>query len=148
MIPIPIIDGIFQMGSKLIEHFFPDPTKAAEAQLELIKLKETGRLADLAAETDLAKGQLAINTEEAKSESVFVAGWRPAVGWIGALGLGYAAIFEPLGRFLASVVFGYTGDFPVIDTNITMQVLFGILGLGAMRSYDKLKGNGVEVGKN
>jgi len=57
------------------------------------------------------------------------------------------AIFEPIGRFIAAVGFGYEGEFPVIDTTITMQILFGILGLGAMRSYDKKVGNGSEKGK-
>lgn len=81
--------------------------------------------------------QIAVNQEEAKSESLFVAGGRPACIWIGAFALGYAAIIDPFMRFVAQVGFHYTGAFPVIDTNITMQVLFGLLGLGAMRSWDK-----------
>lgn len=81
--------------------------------------------------------QIGVNTEEAKSESVFVAGARPAIMWIGAFALAYASILEPLLRFTATVGFNYTGTYPEIDTNITMQVLFGILGLGAMRSFDK-----------
>jgi len=101
--------------------------KQAEIQQKIMEI-------ELAA----AQGQMAINLEEAKSESLFVAGWRPAVGWIGAAGLGYAAIGEPLLTLIASL-YGYTGTFPAIDTTITMQVLFGILGLGAFRSYDKSK---------
>ena len=81
--------------------------------------------------------QFAVNQEEAKSESLFVAGGRPACIWIGAFALGYASILEPVMRFVAQVMFGYSGSFPIIDTNITMQVLFGLLGLGAMRSWDK-----------
>jgi hypothetical protein len=80
-----------------------------------------------------------VNVEEAKSANVFVAGWRPAVGWIGAFGLGYAAVLEPVIRFVAVVAFGYAGKFPVIDTSITMQVLFGILGLGAYRTFEKTR---------
>jgi hypothetical protein len=53
--------------------------------------------------------------------------------------LAYAAILEPILRLIATL-WGYTGEFPVIDTTITMQILFGLLGLGAMRSYDKVKG--------
>lgn len=87
---------------------------------------------------DLA--QIAVNAEEAKSSSMFVAGGRPACIWIGAVALGYASIAEPLMRFAAKVWFGYEGEFPVIDTTVTMQVLFGLLGLGAMRSYDKKQG--------
>ena len=87
---------------------------------------------------DLA--QIAVNVEEAKHPNVFVAGWRPAVGWICAAALGYAAILEPVARFTAKVVFGYGGDFPEVDTFLTLQVLGGILGLGAMRMREKEKG--------
>jgi hypothetical protein len=83
--------------------------------------------------------QIEVNKEEAKNANWFVSGWRPAVGWIGAFGLGYAAILEPILRFAFSV-YGYTGTYPVIDTSITMQVLFGILGLGAYRTFEKSKG--------
>ena len=85
----------------------------------------------------LQMGQIAVNAEEAKSESLFVAGWRPACGWVGAIALAYSSILEPLAEFVAKVAFGYSGQFPTLDTTITMQVLFGILGLGAYRSYDK-----------
>lgn len=88
----------------------------------------------------LQLAQIAVDTEEAKSSSVFVAGWRPACGWIGAAALGYAGILEPVGRFVAQVGFGYHGPFPTLDTAITMQILFGILGLGAYRTVDKVKG--------
>lgn len=124
----------------LIDKIWPDPAKAAEAKLKLLELQQSGELKALEAETSLALGQLRINEEEAKSASVFVSGWRPAVGWVGALALGYAAILEPVGRFVAQVWFGYTGAFPVIDTAITMQLLFGILGLGGYRTFEKHKG--------
>lgn len=88
----------------------------------------------------LQLAQIGVNTEEAKSANWLVSGWRPACGWIGAFSLGYAAILEPLARFVAKVGFGYAGSFPVLDSTITMQVLFGILGLGAYRSFDKQKG--------
>lgn len=88
----------------------------------------------------LQLAQISVNAEEAKSASLFVAGWRPACGWIGALALGYASIIEPVMRFVA-VMAGYAGVFPAIDTTITMQVLFGILGLGAFRSIDKKTGS-------
>ena len=135
-----LLSGLFDVGKSLIDRFFPDPEKKAAAQLELLKMQQNGELAQLAAETDLAKMQIAVNVEEAKSGSLFIAGWRPMVGWCGALGLAYVALIEPLARFVAQVGFGYTGAFPVIDTTITMQVLLGILGLGGMRSFEKAKG--------
>lgn len=91
-------------------------------------------------EADLQKAQIEVNKEEAKSTNWFVAGARPAVMWICAFALAYAAILEPIGRFAAQVLFGYTGAFPVIDTDLTLQVLFGILGLGAYRAVEKIKG--------
>jgi len=84
--------------------------------------------------------QIEVNKEEAKSASIWVAGWRPAVGWAGAVGFAYAAILEPLLRFVSQVIFHYGGQFPVIDTMLTMQVLFGLLGLAGLRSLDKKNG--------
>lgn len=125
------ISAILNIGNTLINKLFPDPEQAAKAQLELLKLQQSGELATIIAQTD-------INKVEAASDSVFVAGWRPFCGWVGGAGLAYAAIVEPLLRLIASLS-GYTGDFPAIDTTITMQILFGLLGLGAMRSFDKAK---------
>lgn len=134
-----IISGLFNAAQSLIERFFPDPEKKAAAQLELLKMQQNGDLAALAAETDLAKLQIQTNIEEAKSASLLVSGWRPAVGWTCGAGLAYAALIEPFARFTARVVFGYEGGFPVIDTTLTMQVLIGMLGLGGLRSLEKVK---------
>ena len=133
------ITAALEVGGKLIDRLWPDPTKAGEAKLELARMAQNGELARLTAETELAKGQLQINQEEARSGSLFVSGWRPAVGWVCGLAFAYAAVIEPMARFAASVGFGYTGAFPVIDTALTMQVLFGILGLGALRTREKEK---------
>ena len=126
------ITAIVTVGSQLITRLFPDPAQAAAANLELTKMQMSGELAQIT-------GQLDINKVEAASTSVFVSGWRPFVGWVCGLGLGYVAIVEPIARFIATMV-GYTGNFPVIDTTITMQVLMGMLGLAGMRSYDKKNG--------
>jgi hypothetical protein len=87
----------------------------------------------------ITKAQTDINLAEASHVNVFVAGWRPAVGWVCGFALAYVSILEPIGRFIATVLFKYTGAFPVIDTNITMQVLIGLLGLGGMRTFEKTK---------
>ena len=126
------ITAIVTVGSQLITRLFPDPAQAAAANLELTKMQMSGELAQIT-------GQLDINKVEAASTSVFVSGWRPFVGWVCGFGLGYVAIVEPIARFIATVV-GYTGNFPAIDTTITMQVLMGMLGLAGMRSYDKKNG--------
>jgi hypothetical protein len=132
-LPALLIGPLIEAAKTIIDRVIPDKAAAEKAKLEL----ET---AESQAIFQNALAQIAVNQEEAKSASVFVSGWRPAVGWIGAFGLGYAAIVEPLVRFVAVVGFDYAGKFPVLDTSITMQVLFGILGLGAYRSYEKVKG--------
>ena len=135
-----LISGLFSAAQSLIERFFPDPEKKAAAQLELLKMQQTGELAQLAAETDLAKLQIQVNVEEAKSTNWFVAGARPFIMWTCGVALAYVSIVEPVSRFVAKVWFGYVGDFPTIDTNLTMQILMGILGLGAYRTAEKIKG--------
>lgn len=133
------VSAALEVGGKLIDRLWPDPQKAGEAKLELAKMAQNGELAKLTAETELAKGQLQINTEEAKSTRLFVSGWRPAVGWVCGLAFAYAAVIEPMARFVSAVAFGYKGAFPAIDTALTMQILFGILGLGALRTREKEK---------
>ncbi len=138
---LALLPSLLELGSKVIDRVVPDKEAAEKAKRDLAAELQSQEFAIMLAQID-------VNKEEAKSESVLVAGWRPAVGWIGAFGLGYAAIIDPFMRFISSVMFSYTGEFPAVDTNITMQILFGILGLGAMRSYDKVKGNGSEAGKH
>ena len=133
------IGPILEIGKGIINRLFPDPAAAAAAQLELLKMQQNGDLAQLAADTDLAKLQIQTNIAEAAG-NWFTAGWRPCIGWVCGAGLAYAALIEPFARFTAKVWFGYVGDFPVIDTNLTMQILMGMLGLGAMRSIEKIKG--------
>ena len=133
------IAPILEIGKGIINRLFPDPAAAAAAQLELLKMQQNGDLAQLAADTDLAKLQIQTNIAEA-SGNWFTAGWRPCIGWVCGAGLAYAALIEPFARFIAKVGFGYVGDFPIIDTNLTMQILMGMLGLGAMRSIEKIKG--------
>jgi hypothetical protein len=88
--------------------------------------------------TDLS--QIEVNKEEAKSGSFFVSGWRPFIGWGCGIAFIYSALIEPICRFVATTIFLYNGSFPVIDSDLTMQVMLGMLGLGAMRSYEKKSG--------
>ena len=134
------VTAALDIGGKLIDRLWPDPAQRDAAKVKLLEMQQTGELAKLTAETDLAKGQLAVNAEEAKSSNLFVAGWRPFVGWMCGAGLCYAAILEPLARFAAQVGFGYSGQFPVIDNMLTLQILMGMLGLGGMRTFEKGKG--------
>jgi len=116
-----------------LDKFFPD----ADTELK-------GKLAEAASQINndyqLQLAQLDINKAEASSPSLFVSGWRPAIGWICGFSLAYAAIIEPIARFIASVIFVYVGTFPAIDTDITLQILMGLLGLAGMRTFEKHKG--------
>ena len=130
------ITSIFGIGKELIERFFPDPNERAKQMLLLEELKQKGDLAVLEAHVKLLMGQLEVNKVEASHKSLFVAGWRPFIGWACGSAFVYAAILEPIMRFIATMV-GYTGEFPVISTDLLNQVLLGMLGLGMMRSFDK-----------
>jgi hypothetical protein len=87
---------------------------------------------------DLAKGQLDVNKAEAASQSLFVAGWRPAVGWTCCLGMVSNFIIIPMANF-ALAMFESSITIPLLDTATMMPVLMGMLGLGAMRSVEKIK---------
>ena len=133
------LTAALDVGKSLIEKIWPDPVKQSEEIRKLQELHQKGDLAVLNAEVQLLLGQINVNAAEANHKSIFVAGWRPFVGWVCGFGLLYASVIEPLMRFIATVN-DYTGTFPVLDTTITMQVLLGMLGLGLMRTKEKEKG--------
>lgn len=134
------LGSVFDFAGKVVDKLFPDPAQKAQAQLELFKMQQSGELAKLAAETDIAKAQIAVNQEEAKSSSLFIAGGRPFIMWICGFAMAYVSIIEPIARFISAVWFHYSGAFPAIDTALTLQVLLGLLGLGSMRTVEKIKG--------
>jgi Holin of 3TMs, for gene-transfer release len=122
------IGSIIQGVGQVAEHFVTTDKERMELEIESRKLDQANDMA-----------QIGVNTEEAKSASLFVSGWRPAVGWICGFGLLYVSVFLPIAEFTAKIN-GYAGSFPEVDTSITMQVLFGMLGLSGMRTYEKTKG--------
>lgn len=88
---------------------------------------------------DLAKGQLEVNKTEAAHKSLFVAGWRPAVGWTCCLGMASNFLVIPMTNFALALT-GSAIVVPLLDTGEMMPVLMGMLGLGAMRTYEKKQG--------
>ena len=88
---------------------------------------------------ELAKGQMEINKTEAAHKSLFVAGWRPAVGWTCCLGMASNFLVIPMANFVLALS-GSTIVVPLLDTGEMMPVLMGMLGLGAMRTYEKKSG--------
>jgi Holin of 3TMs, for gene-transfer release len=134
------LGSLFDFGGKIIDRLFPDPDKAQAAKIELFKLQQSGELAVLAAETDLMKGQLAVNEAEAKSTSIFVSGWRPFIGWVCGSAFAMNFVIGPIVTFVFVAVSGKVLAWPTLDWATIMPVLLGMLGLGGMRSYEKAKG--------
>lgn len=86
------------------------------------------------------QAQMAINEKEAQHGSLFVAGWRPAIGWVCGLAFFWNFVVQPLfswGAFLAGVDIGQA---PSLDLSQMMPVLLGMLGLGGLRTYEKRAG--------
>ena len=139
------IAPILEIGKGIINRLFPDPAAAAAAQLELLKMQQNGDLAQLAAETDLAKLQIQTNVEEAKHANIFVSGWRPAVGWCCAAAFAYSYVLLPFAQFLV-FTFGTTAMAtqlklaPTLELSEMLPVLLGMLGLSGLRTTERIKG--------
>ena len=128
----PLLLGpLFELGKGIIDRLFPDPAAKAAAELELLKMSQAGDLQVILA-------QLAINAKEAESPSIFVAGWRPFVGWTCGIGLAYATIGVNLLSWL-STARGWPLP-PVVDTDTLLYVLGAMLGIGGLRTLEKVKG--------
>ena len=125
--------------TKIIDRIFPDKEAADKAKLELFKLQQEGALAELASETSIAEKQAEINIAESASQSLFRNGWRPAVGWICALGLSYQFIARPTMNFILALA-GYNIEMGALELETLMTLLFGMLGLGYFRSQEKING--------
>lgn len=122
----------------LIDNLFPDPTAAANAKLQIMQMAQTGELAQLDADTKMALGQIAVNQVEASSPSLFVAGWRPFVGWICGFAFAFKFVLGPLVAMLLTAA-GYPVVLPVMDFTEMSTILLGMLGLGALRTVEKVK---------
>lgn len=134
-----LLGGVFDIGMKLIERFFPDPATANEAKLKLLEMQQAGELAHLTANTDLAKGQLEVNKVEAAREGIFVSGWRPFIGWTCGGAFAYKFVLAPFIVLILDAM-GIHLILPVLDFTEMSTVLLGMLGLGAMRTTEKIKG--------
>lgn len=121
-----LLSGIFELGKTLLDRFVPDPEKKREAELELIRMAADGELKQVMA-------QLEINAREAQNPSIFVAGWRPAVGWVCVIAMFFQYIVRP-------VLIGFDvapQTMPGLDDNL-WAILTGILGIGGLRSLEKV----------
>lgn len=132
-----MVDG----ASKIIGMFKLSPELKAKLQAELTAENIDIEKTELAASLAQVQGQLDINKLEAASTSLFIAGWRPAVGWVCVLGLAYAYVIEP---FLKVGLTIYRPDLmaklPALDTGTLISgLLIPLLGLGALRTFEKFK---------
>lgn len=121
LIPVlgPILDKIFT-------RFIPDPearTKAVQDTLAMFM------------QSDLA--QIDVNREEAKA-GAFRGGWRPAIGWVCATALAFQYLFVPLATWVATMTGDYFPPPPALD-GMLWELMFGMLGMGALRSFEKIK---------
>jgi len=107
-----------------------DPNQKAEMLYRLKMLEQ-----------EMLRGQMAINAKEAIHKSIFVAGWRPFIGWAGGFAIAYNYIAQP---FIFTVLRAndVNIDMPVLDIGTLMTLITGMLGFGALRSFDKKNGVG------
>ena len=124
-IDISGLGAVADLASGVINRFFPDKTEQEKAQI--------------AQALTIMQMQMDVNKEEAKSTSVFVSGWRPFIGWV----CGMACAWNWLGLPMAVALSTYMGHpipFSPADITEMMPVLMGMLGLGGLRTYEKLNG--------
>lgn len=140
-LPVLALGGIVSTVADLIDNLHTSDKERLDAEIELRKLGiEEARI-----EADLIQGQQAINQAEAQHASIFVAGWRPAIGWIGAASLAYQFLLYPLltwgwsGLQAAGWVPQNLAPPPMLEADALWVILTGMLGIAGMRSFEKIK---------
>jgi hypothetical protein len=148
------LSAILSIGEAAVQRIWPDPVKQAEEQRKLAQLAQEGDLARLQAHVQLLVGQLEINKQEAQHKSLFVAGWRPGVGWVATICLALAFIpktivltamwtwqcYLLLSANVPDIAVVDLPEFPDLGVTDLLGILGSMLGIGAMRSFDKAKG--------
>lgn len=119
----PITAGM-ELAGTVIGKIWPDKSEAERQQL--------------AAAVQIVQGQLDINKAEAASSSVFVAGWRPFIGWVCGTGCAWNWIGLPVAKF-GMAVYGHPLELEPADLSEMMPLLLGMLGLGGLRTYEKVR---------
>ena len=112
-----------------------DPNKQAEIEMKLLEIQNKTQEWEYL----LAKGQLDINIEEVKNTNILVSGWRPFIGWVCGVGIAWQFILSPLIEWVCKIS-GKTIIPPTLDTAGLMGLVIPLLGLGGLRTYEKIKG--------
>lgn len=137
----PVLGGIVSTIGNVIDDLVTTDKERLDAEIELRKLG----IEELKIDAGLAQGQAEINKEEAKHHSVFVAGWRPAVGWVGVFAMAYQFLLYPLLIWIWASLQAVNWipstlvPPPILDTEALWVILTGILGLGTARTVEKLQ---------
>ena len=127
-----MIDKLIGPVTSLLDKFVEDKDQKAKLAQEVATMAQRHA-------QELAKGQLEVNKAEAQHKSLFVSGWRPAVGWCCVFGMMGNFMVIPFTNFVLALL-KIDVVVPLIDTATMMPVLMGMLGLGAMRTYEKRTG--------
>lgn len=137
-----IVGGLVEAVGKIADDLFTSDKERLDAQIELQKLGIEEQKID----AGLAQGQLDVNKTEASHSSVWVSGWRPAVGWTCVAGLAYNFLAHPFLLWAWALlqangwVPGGLTPPPPVDVEALLVLLGGILGLGVYRTTEKVKG--------
>ena len=134
------VSAIFDLGKSAIERVWPDPIRRAEEMRKLEELRAAGDAQALNAHVQLMLAQIKVNEESAKSKSLFVAGARPFVIWMGAFSMGWTGIIHPLLTWIWVFCEMPGEPPPVIESVALGGIMSGLLGVSGMRSYDKKQG--------
>ena len=142
MVAPVVLGALLEFGKEIIGKFIPDPVEAAKATVELAQLDLTKYTKTIEADIASDLAQVEVNKIEASSEDKFKSWWRPAVGWVCVIGLGYQFLLRPF-AILGLTLGGISLDWSVLDLDIAslMTLLGGILGLGWYRTQEKMRGS-------
>lgn len=132
-------DLIAGLVGKVIDRVWPDPTQKAQAALELERMKQAGEFKEIDTAIQLAQMQASVNVVEAANPDRFVAGWRPFIGWVCGSALAWHYIGGPLCGWLLLMA-GNATPIPHVDLGDLIVILLGMLGLGGLRTTEKIKG--------
>lgn len=126
------IGEVANFATNLVNKFWPDKTQAEKDQLAL-------QVQQMTIAANLTQGQIDVNKAEASNQSIFVAGWRPFIGWVCGAAFGWTFVIGPLLSFTLSA-FKMSVALPQLDLSQLSPVLMGMLGLGVMRTVEKVNG--------
>lgn len=135
----PVSIGLEVIG-KVIDRVFPDPAARDAAKLEMFKAQQAGDFKQLDQNFQIAIEQIKVNAVEAANASVFTSGWRPAVGWVCVAAYAYNYFFMPLIFWCAKWYDPNVPPMVGLETGELTTLLFGMLGIGALRTVEKIRG--------